>query len=172
MKIRYFLIISFLSSLNLVAQKQKNAKKDAPVEWNVNSPGAPAQSVSFKLDEGTWMNLDLSPDGSQIVFDLLGDIYTMPSIGGPATCLRSGYAYEVQPRFSPNGKQISFTSDANGADNIWVMDTDGANARQVTKEDVDCSTMPNGRPMESTSSPENTSLQHVLQELANFGCIT
>ena len=136
MKIRYFLIISFLSSLNLVAQKQKNAKKDAHVEWNVNSPGAPAQNVSFKLDEGTWMNLDLSPDGSQIVFDLLGDIYTMPSTGGPATCLRSGYAYEVQPRFSPNGKQISFTSDANGADNIWVMDIDGANARQVTKEDV------------------------------------
>jgi imidazolonepropionase-like amidohydrolase/Tol biopolymer transport system component len=42
---------------------------------------------------------------------------------------------EVQPRFSPDGKSISFTSDAGGGDNIWVMKVDGSDARQITKED-------------------------------------
>ncbi|MEO6037447.1 MAG: amidohydrolase family protein, partial [Saprospiraceae bacterium] len=60
--------------------------------------------------------------------------YTMPIAGGPATCLRSGLAWEVQPRFSPDGKQILFTSDAGGGDNIWVMQADGSKAKQVTKE--------------------------------------
>ena len=80
------------------------------------------------------MNLDVSPDGKTIVFDLLGDIYKMPISGGKATILRTGLAYEVQPRFSPNGKYISFTSDAEGGNNIWVMTADGKNAKSITKE--------------------------------------
>jgi hypothetical protein len=59
---------------------------------------------NFSVTEGTWMNLDVSPDGKTIAFDLLGDIYTMPISGGNATCIRSGLAWEVQPRFSPDGK--------------------------------------------------------------------
>ncbi len=80
------------------------------------------------------MNLDVSPDGEQIVFDILGDIYIMPISGGKATLLRGGLSYEVQPRFSPDGTHISFTSDAGGGDNIWVMKTDGSDATQITKE--------------------------------------
>ena len=67
------------------------------------------------------MNLDVSPDGKDIVFDLLGDIYKMPVGGGKASRLAAGMAYEVQPRYSPNGKLISFTSDKAGGDNIWIM---------------------------------------------------
>ena len=63
------------------------------------------------------MNLDVNPDWKNIVFDLLGDIYMMPITGGTATCLRSDYAYEVQPRFSPDGKWISFISDSDGSTN-------------------------------------------------------
>ena len=103
--------------------------------WNVSDPDlGETTSLSFTTDEGTWMNLDVSPDGLQIVFDILGDIYIMPINGGKATPLRTGHAYEVQPRFSPDGSQILFTSDAGGGDNIWVMDIDGENARQLTKE--------------------------------------
>ncbi len=102
--------------------------------WDVENPGSPQKEVSFTVDEGTWMNLDVSPDGKQIVFDLLGDIYIMPISGGKAKVLRQGKAMEVQPRFSPDGKKISFTSDAGGGDNVWVMDVDGKNARQITKE--------------------------------------
>jgi len=112
------------------AQDKKEEKK----KWDVNNPGGPGHDVSFTVNEGTWMNLDVSPDGREIVFDLLGDIYIMPAKGGEAKVLRQGMAYEVQPRFSPDGKKILFTSDAGGGDNIWVMDRDGSHARQVTKE--------------------------------------
>ena len=103
-------------------------------KWDVNNPGGQHKEVTFTVSEGTWMNLDVSPDGRDIVFDLLGDIYIMPVTGGTARALRQGLAFEVQPRFSPDGKRILFTSDAGGGDNIWVMDRDGQNARQITKE--------------------------------------
>jgi Tol biopolymer transport system component len=77
--------------------------------------------VKIDVDEGTWMNLDVSPDGKQIAFDLLGDIYVMPMAGGTPTRIAEGLAWEVQPRFSPDGKRIAFDSDRGGGDNIWVM---------------------------------------------------
>ncbi len=126
---RYLILLACLCASQLWAQPTKEEK------WDVNNPPGPFKEVSFALDEGTWMNLDLSPDGKTLVFDLLGDIYSMPSEGGEAKVLRQGFAYEVQPRFSPDGKKISFTSDAGGADNIWVMNADGTDARQVTQED-------------------------------------
>ena len=103
-------------------------------KWDVNNPGGPGKDVSFTVTEGTWMNLDVSPDGKEIAFDLLGDIYTMPIEGGTAKVLRTGLAMEVQPRYSPDGKKILFTSDAGGGDNIWVMKRDGTGAKQITKE--------------------------------------
>jgi Tol biopolymer transport system component len=117
-------------SLTLHAQNNDEEEK-----WDVTDPGGPYEEVTITTDEGTWMNLDVSPNGEEIVFDLLGDIYIMPIEGGKAELLREGLAYEIQPRFSPDGSQISFTSDAGGGDNIWVMNRDGSNARQVTKED-------------------------------------
>ena len=114
------------------------SQKTDPPKWDVNDPakagGVPYQEVNFSVTEGTWICLDVSPDGKTIVFDLLGDLYTMPIAGGQTTCIRSGLAWEVQPRFSPDGRQILFTSDAGGGDNIWVMQADGAKARQITKE--------------------------------------
>ncbi|MDX5321396.1 MAG: amidohydrolase family protein, partial [Bacteroidota bacterium] len=104
-------------------------------KWDVNNPPGEYQEVQFTVNEGTWMNLDLSPDGKTLVFDLLGDIYSLPVEGGKATLLRGGLAYEVQPRFSPDGRKILFTSDAGGGDNIWYMNTDGSDAKAITQED-------------------------------------
>ncbi|QTD38879.1 PD40 domain-containing protein [Polaribacter batillariae] len=122
-------ILLFVISSALIAQEK-------PAKWDVNNPHENWLYNTFTLntDEGTWMNLDVSPDGKTIVFDLLGDIYKMPISGGTTTILRSGLAYEVQPRFSPNGKYISFTSDAEGGNNIWVMRADGSDAKSITKE--------------------------------------
>ncbi|HQW45651.1 MAG TPA: amidohydrolase, partial [Chitinophagaceae bacterium] len=119
-------LILFVLSLNMYAQ-EKNT-------WDVNQPDLPLKEINFTTQEGTWMNLDISPDGKTIVFDLLGDIYSMPISGGDAVALRTGMSMEVQPRFSPDGSRILFTSDAGGGDNIWVMDKDGKNAKQITKE--------------------------------------
>ena len=109
------------------------ADEDAE-DWDVGDPPLERRDITIDVDEGTWMSLDVSPDGETIAFDLLGDIYTMPIEGGAATPIASGMAWEIQPRFSPDGSQIAFTSDRGGGDNIWVMDVDGSDARQITDE--------------------------------------
>ena len=105
-------------------------------KWDVMAPrGATIRQVPIRTDEGTWMDVDVSPDGRMLAFSLLGDIYTMPIAGGTPTRIAEGLAWEIQPRFSPDGSRIAFTSDRNGADNIWVMNADGSDKRRVTKED-------------------------------------
>jgi imidazolonepropionase-like amidohydrolase/Tol biopolymer transport system component len=107
---------------------------DAPA-WDVNAPpGARLRQVPINVDEGTWMNIDVSPDGRTLAFDLLGDIYTMPIAGGRPTRISSGLAFDMQPRFSPDGRMIAFTSDRGGGDNIWVMNADGSGARAISRE--------------------------------------
>lgn len=93
---------------------------------------AQSKSISFDTNEGTWMALDISPDGKTIIFELLGDIYSIPSQGGLANALIDGNAFQSQPRFSPDGKSIVFISDESGADNVWIADIEGENARQIT----------------------------------------
>ncbi len=103
-------------------------------KWDVSKVPGPATDVVIDTDEGTWMNLDVSPDGTEIAFDLLGDIYIMPIAGGEAKLLTSDVEWDMQPRFSPDGKRIAFTSDRGGGDNIWIMNRDGSEVKQVTKE--------------------------------------
>ena len=103
-------------------------------KWDVMNPPGDKREIDINVTEGTWMSLDVSPDGQTIAFDMLGDVYTMPISGGTATNIASGMAWEMQPRFSPDGSRIAFTSDRAGGDNIWTMDVDGENKKQVTKE--------------------------------------
>lgn len=105
--------------------------------WNVSEPpySVDARTADINVQEGTWMSLDVSPDGKTIVFDLLGDIYQIPFEGGKARPIRSGHAWEMQPQFSPDGESIAFTSDIAGGENIWVMKVGTGEAHQVTKEE-------------------------------------
>ncbi|MCL1114261.1 amidohydrolase family protein [Shewanella basaltis] len=109
--------------------------EDEKAKWQVNAPEkAPLTQIDINVTEGTWMNVNVSPDGKHIVFDLLGDIYQMPISGGEAKPLAQGIAWQMQPVYSPDGKYIAFTSDEDGGDNIWVMNADGSNPHPVTKE--------------------------------------
>ncbi|PHR61352.1 MAG: amidohydrolase [Robiginitomaculum sp.] len=103
-------------------------------KWDVSNPPGQKQNVRIDTQTGTWMSLDISPDGKTIAFDLLGDIYTMPISGGTPKAIAKGMAWEIQPRFSPDGKRIAFTSDREGGDNIWTMNTDGSSPTQITNE--------------------------------------
>lgn len=105
-------------------------------DWDVNDPDYSASAGEAAIDtrEGTWMSLDVSPDGRHVVFDLLGDIYEIPIAGGEARSLTSGHAWDMQPRYSPDGKHIAFTSDRAGGDNIWTIERDSGDLHQVTHE--------------------------------------
>lgn len=117
-----------------VAPATEPETKDDKKKWDVNNPPGPSYDVNIDVREGTWMSLDVSPDGREIVFDLLGDLYTIPIGGGEAKAISTGIAWDMQPRYSPNGKWIAFTSDRSGGDNLWYMNRDGSNAKQVSKE--------------------------------------
>lgn len=133
---RITLLTLLFICLTFNSNSQEKDDTDDKQSWNVSNPEGDWNFKELKLSttEGTWMNLDVSPDGNSIVFDLLGDIYKLDINGGKAKILREGLAFEIQPRFSPNGKYISFTSDAGGGDNIWIMNSDGSDAKQITKE--------------------------------------
>ncbi len=121
-----FLSLAVLLSATLAAQTSGQ-------KWNVADPIGPTVNVAFETSEGTWMNLDVSPDGRTVVFDLLGDIYTMPIAGGAATRVLGGPAFEMQPRFSPDGTRIAFSSDRDGLWNIWTVKIDGSDAKQISR---------------------------------------
>lgn len=121
--------------------KPEKEAKDKP-KWDVNNPPGPSSTANIDVTSGTWMSLDVSPDGKTIVFDLLGDLYTMPVTGGDAKAITSGVAWDFQPRFSPDGSRIAFTSDRGGGDNIWTIASDGSDAKQITKESYRLLTQP------------------------------
>ncbi len=91
--------------------------------------------LHFTATEGTWMSLDVSPDGRTVVFELLGDLYTMPIAGGTATRITSGMAFDAQPRWSPDGRSLTFVSDRTGGDNVWIANADGTGARAITRDE-------------------------------------
>jgi len=106
-----------------------------PAKWDVNARHGPGHDAVIDTRRGTWMSLDVSPDGREIAFDLLGDLYVIPIGGGEARAISTGHAWDMQPRYSPDGQEIAFTSDRGGGDNIWTVRRDGSAPRQITKED-------------------------------------
>ncbi|GAA4004237.1 amidohydrolase family protein [Sphingomonas humi] len=128
------------------AAQESGTKADA-AKWNVEAPrGLTLRKVKLDTTEGTWMNVDVSPDGSRIAFDMLGDIYVMPIGGGTPTRIAEGLSYEQQPRWSPDGTRLAFVSDRGGGDNIWIMNADGSAKRQLTKEDFRLLNQPSWSP--------------------------
>jgi len=126
------------STLSAVAQQPPpppadTTKRDTTKTKDGDLPLAMVRNVNFETSEATWMSLDVSPDGKTIVFELLGDLYTMPITGGAATRITSGPAFDSQPRWSPDGKRIVFLSDRSGAENIWLSDANGASPKALTK---------------------------------------
>lgn len=115
-------------------EDKKEEKKDEKKDEKKGLPLKSDRKVEFKTDEGTWISLDVSPDGKTIAFELLGDIYTLPIEGGDAKLISGGMAFDSQPRFSPDGKWIAFLSDREGSENIWIMHPDGTEPKQVSKD--------------------------------------
>ena len=127
------------------------AAAQAPARPGARTPPKPlplaeARKATFTATEGTWMSLDVSPDGRTIVFDLLGDLYTLPMAGGKATRITEGLAFDAQPRFSPDGETIVFVSDRSGGDNVWTMRLDFTDTTQVTRGNTSLYVSPDWMP--------------------------
>jgi imidazolonepropionase-like amidohydrolase len=102
------------------------------------APGLPlhaTRQVTFETDRGTWLSVDVAPNGRDLVFDMLGDLYRLDIAGGRARAITRGLAFDSQPAWSPDGAWLAFLSDRAGAENVWVMRADGRDARQVTRND-------------------------------------
>ena len=127
-------LLAWLASTgtSLAAQATPPATGET-ARWDVTQARGTTRPIDFTTTEGTWMSVDLSPDGRWLVFDLLGHIYRMPVTGGEATVLTqgSGVALNMQPRISPDGQTIAFISDRRGQYNLWLMNADGSNPRAV-----------------------------------------
>src|SRR5262249_19123350 len=109
--------------------KTDDKKKEEPL------PLKPARKVQFTTDEGTWMSLDVSPDGKTIILDLLGDLYTLPFSGGDAKRITNGMGFNDQPQFSPDGQWIAFIRDRGGSENLWISKPDGSNPKQLSRDE-------------------------------------
>jgi imidazolonepropionase-like amidohydrolase/Tol biopolymer transport system component len=144
---RLVFFLTLLAARNLAGQA-----------WNVDSARGPSKSLEFTATEGTWISLDVSPDGRSIVFDLLGHLYEMPITGGTATALTKGRSYNHLPRYSPDGTRILFTSDRTGSEELWLLYRGKDSLERVTQF--------NYRAFSGTWAPDG---KHVYLTTADLG---
>ncbi len=136
-------LVPMVSVVVLMTSRQPSGAVPGPAQQDEKEEAAKknegftlktAETLEFTTDEVTWMSIDVSPDGKSIVFDLLGDLYTMPAAGGEATRIVGGLSFESQPTWSPDGKTLAFLSDRSGVENLWIANADGSNPRAVSKD--------------------------------------
>ena len=58
--------------------------QDTDDDWDVTLARGETHEIDFEIDEGTFMSVDVSPDGAYLVLDLLAHIYRLPVEGGEA----------------------------------------------------------------------------------------
>lgn len=132
-----------LATVSVTAAAGQAATTAANADFRIHEEGdtlplATTRLLQWDEHEGTWVSLDVAPDGKTIVFELLGDLYTIPIAGGEAKCIVCGLPFDSQPVYSPDGAELAFVSDRDGNENLWVAKADGSEPRQISKEENDC----------------------------------
>jgi Tol biopolymer transport system component/imidazolonepropionase-like amidohydrolase len=85
----------------------------------------------------------ISPDGTQVAFAALGDLWLMP-IGGEAKRLTHDQFVEMHPTFSPDGRSLAYSSDRDGTMDLWVRDLASGGDRKVATNATKASWAPRG----------------------------
>jgi len=111
-----------LAAFALTAVADDDPSDKGKDKWEVTAAHGPTHDLDLTLTEGTWMSV--SVHGDTILFDLLGDIWSLPLEGGEATRLTDDSAWDGQPRFSPDGERIAYVSDRDGNEQLWIRDAD------------------------------------------------
>ncbi len=93
------------------------------------------RTIEIETTEVTSPDVAVSPDGSMLVFSLLGQLFSLPTVGGTAIQLTSGPFYHYDPSFAPDGRQLAFVSDRDGSEgNVFTMDLETGEITQLTHE--------------------------------------
>ena len=120
-------LVALLLAAKAGADNHDSKKEELPLTGKT-------ETLAFTVEEGSWMSLDVAPDGETFIFDLLGDLYELSMEGGQATPISRGLAFDAQPSVSPDGRWVAFVSDESGSDNLWVMRRDGSDKRKLSDE--------------------------------------
>src|ERR1044072_7799409 len=126
-------VIAFLAVQQPPPPPPDTTKRDTLKIKLASLPLRTTREVSFETTEGTWLSLDVSPDGQTIVFELLGDLYTMPVAGGAAERITWGPAVDSQPRHSPDGKRMVFLWDRAAGEWGRIFPPEVPNTTALTK---------------------------------------
>ena len=126
----------------------------------VGLPLKAEREARFTVDKATWLSLDVAPAGDQLALEILGDLYLLPIEGGTAKAITQGMGYDVQPRFSPDGKRIAFVSDRDGAIALWTLAFDGGEPKKLASP---------GERGDFASPEWSPDGQHVIVAKTNFG---
>lgn len=91
-------------------------------------------AVAFQLSaQPLWMRHNvISPQGDKIAFCYKGDVYVVNAQGGKALQITTNAAYDGDPIWSPDGKQIAFSTDRNGNFDVYLVSAEGGVAKRIT----------------------------------------